>query len=160
MKLEPLTEDELLAHIGVLLMNVQQFEFLLLFALKLIYADQAELNAGKIFSEDKRTLGRLLKDLRKKTKIEASADELLEELLKERNMFVHHLIQQEWFDTSTESSRDRVMNNLAPFTERLSHAIRLFVAIHIEHGDSIGFESSDTKKIKEDDGWKLKHYLA
>lgn len=153
-----LTEDEMLAHIGALLLNVQQFEFLLKHALKQIYADSAELTAEKIFAEDKRTLGRLINDLRKRANLEQDADALLGALLKDRNLFVHHLRHQKWFDTATERGRRQVWEFLGPFTLNLNRTIHLFVAIHVKHGDEIGFDSSEMRQIKADPRWKLEAY--
>ena len=156
---EILSEDEILTHIGILLMNVQQFEFLLSQAIKQVFAEKEELTKEKILSEDKRTLGTLLKELRKRTEIESDAHSLLSQVLKERNLFVHNLIHQEWFDTATKEGRGKVLEFLMPFTYRLNQSIRLFIAIHMQHGDEIGFESEDTKRIKKERDGELKQYL-
>ena len=159
MEKEAISEDEILMHIGVLLMNVQQFEFLLSQAIKQTFADREELTKEKILAEDKRTLGTLLRELKKRTEIESDAANLLSKVLQDRNLFVHNLIHQEWFDTATLEGRDRVLAFLMPFTEQLDKSIRLFIAIHMKHGDEIGFESEDTKRIKKERGWELDQFL-
>jgi hypothetical protein len=128
-----MTEDEMLAHIGVLLLNVQQFEFLLSAALKQIYAANADLTAEKLFAEDKRTLGMLITDLRKRADVGGDADALIGAVLHDRNLFVHRLAHQPWFDTASEDARRRVWVFLGPFSLNLNRAIRLFVALHIKH---------------------------
>ena len=158
MKDEFLSEDEMLAHIGSLLLNVQQFELLLKGALKQIYADAADLTAEKLFAEDKRTLGMMLGDLRKIAAVESDADALFVAVLRDRNLFVHSLRHQKWFDTSTESSRRRVWEFLGPFTQNLLRAIRLFIAIHVKHGDEIGFDSPAMRELKTDALWKVSDY--
>jgi hypothetical protein len=155
----PLTEDEILAHIGVLLLNVQQFEFLIRAALKQIYADKADLTAEKIFAEDKRTLGKLISDLRTQATLEDDTEALLRRLLRDRNVFVHHLGRQKWFTLSTVAGRDRAMDFLGPFTEDLNHAIRLFVALHVKHADDIGFDSPEMHILRTSSGWRVREYL-
>lgn len=153
-----MTEDEMLAHIGVLLLNVQQFEFLLSAALKQIYAAKADLTAEKLFAEDKRTLGVLIADLRKRAEFESDADALIGAVLHDRNLFIHRLRHQPWFDTATDDSRRRVWEFLAPFSLNLNRAIRLFIALHIRHGDEIGFDSPEVRQLKRDPLWELRDY--
>ncbi|MES2692743.1 MAG: hypothetical protein V4773_04665 [Verrucomicrobiota bacterium] len=155
---QPITEDEILTHIGVLLLNVQHFEFLLTAALKQIYAPAEDLTPEKIFAGEKRTLGMLMSELRKRTTLEHDADALLAAVLKDRNVFVHHLSQRIGFDISSDIGRDRLWEFLGPFTLNLNRLIHLFVAIHIKHGDEIGFDSADVRQIKTDPGWKIDAY--
>jgi hypothetical protein len=149
------SQDEVLAHIGVLLLNVQSFEWLLLQALKLVYDEQADLTAQKIFAQDKRTLGVLIKDLRSKALISGDVEALLQKVLEDRNLFAHNLLHQDWFDLSTHEERERALDFLMPFTQNLNLAIQLFVAVHIKHGDEIGFDSPDVRKIRKDDLWRV-----
>jgi hypothetical protein len=154
------TEDDLLMHMGILLLNIQQFESLLLHALKQIYAESADLTAEKLYAEDKRTLGALMTDLRKRAVLEKDADALLESVLCDRNLFVHRLRHQKWFDLSTENGRQRTMEFFAPFFLNLLRATRLFIAIHVKHSDDIGFDSEVLRQIKADEKFKVADYYA
>ena len=156
---KPLSEDEILAHIGTLLINVQQFEYLLSAALKQIFADQKDLTPEKLFAIDRRTLGKLLTALSNKAPLDAGTSALLKSLLAERNYFVHYLGSQGRLDLRTDAGRDRAMDFLGPFTEKLLHAIRLFLALHVKHSDDIGFRSVLMEKIRTDPVYKVsEHY--
>jgi hypothetical protein len=152
---QPFTQDEILAQMGVLLLNVQSFEWLLLQALKLVYADEVDLTVEKIYAEDKRTLGALINGLKSKALISGDVEILLGKVLKDRNMFAHNLRHQDWFDLSTHEGRERALDFLMPFTQNLILAIQLFVAVHIKHGDQIGFDSPEVRKIKPDELWRV-----
>ena len=152
------SQDEVLSHIGVLLLNVQSFEWLLLQALKIVYADEADLTAERLFARDKRTLGVLIKDLSSKALISEDVESLLQKVLEDRNLFAHNLRHQDWFDLSTHEGRERALDFLMPFTQNLNLAIHLFIAIHIKHGDQIGFDSPEVRQIKNDELWRVSDF--
>jgi hypothetical protein len=123
-----------------------------------IYADKADLTAEKVFARDKRTLGNLVKDLKLKALVSEDIEALLQKVLDDRNMFAHNLRHQEWFDLSTHAGRERALDFLMPFTQNLNLAIQFFIALHVKHGDEIGFDSPDMIKIKGDELWRVKEF--
>jgi hypothetical protein len=127
--------EEVFAQIGVTLLVVQQFELLVERSLKFIFADRTDITPEKIFQEDKRSLGLLISDLRKRASMTAEADRLLLELLEDRNLFAHRLRHQEWFDPHTKNGRDSFWDFMKHFHLRLDIGVMLFSAILFRHAE-------------------------
>jgi hypothetical protein len=146
-------EEVIFAQIGLLLLLVQDFEHLLERSLKIIFADQVDLTPEKLFSADKRTLGALLKDLRARAHIEENIDVLLTQVLEDRNLFVHNLRQQPWFDTKTTKGRDQVFKFFFHFQPRLGKAIELFTAVIYQDMVKRGFNSPEFQEMRRSAYW-------
>jgi len=134
------SDEEVFATIGATLLVIQQFELLVERSLKLIYSDRADQTFEKIFAEDKRSLGILISDVRKKTNMAEDADNLLKGLLEDRNLFVHRLCHQDWFDAYTEEGRDAFWSFMGTFTPKLHLGNMLFSAILFRHAEQSGVD--------------------
>lgn len=142
-KLQDLDKPEdALVFIGRVLLQTQQFENVLGSALKLVFSDRTELNAESFFKKDKRSLGRLLNDLRSIVSIDKDVDKWLTRLVEERNVFVHHLDNQEWFDLDTKEGRNRIWGFMQTYYTLLEQATLLFTAIIMEYLEDNGLETS------------------
>ena len=144
MKEDPVIGDsaeEIFAQIGLTLLIVQDFEHVLERALKLVFADSHELTANIVFKKDKRSLGRLMIDLRSRASISEDIETWMVDLLEDRNLFAHRLRELEGFDCHTTKGRDAIWGFLGDFYQRLERGILLFTAIHYKHADEIGFDS-------------------
>ena len=129
------SDEEVFANIGVTLLVIQQFELLVERSLKLIYSDRVDQTFEKVFAEDKRSLGILITDIRKKTNMSEDADKLLKDLLEDRNLFVHRLGHQEWFDAHTKEGRDAFWDFMGKFMPKLHMGNMLFSAILFRHAE-------------------------
>lgn len=127
--------EEVFAQIGVTLLLVQQFEWMLERSLKLVFADKSELTAEKIFQADTRSLGLLMRDLRTKVSLSDDVDEFMRLLLKDRNLFVHNLRNQDWFDAHTKEGRDGFWTFIGRLTPQLEKGLLLFAAIHFKEAE-------------------------
>ena len=136
------SEDEVLSQIGITLLLVQDFEFLLERSLKLVFAKSEELTADIVFKKDKRSLGLLMRDFRSRAHITEDIDRWMIDLLEDRNLFAHRLRDLDGFDTQTTKGRDVIWNFLGDFYQRLERGILLFVAVQCKHADEIGFDST------------------
>jgi len=110
-------EKELFQHIGVLLILLQDVEFWFSKTLKLCFPGKNGINRKKLFSEDRRTMERFVKELKKRTELDPEFAGILKKLIEDRNFFVHRMRHQEWFDTLTEEGRDSIWRFLMELQE-------------------------------------------
>jgi hypothetical protein len=141
--------EEVFAQIGVVLLLVQQFELLVERALKFIYTDKDKITPEEIFKLDKRSLGILLADLRKKANLAQETDLLFKNLLEDRNLFAHRLRQQEWFDAHTKEGRDAFWSFIQQFQQRLDVGIMIFTAILFSRAEELNLAPDFFKKMKD-----------
>lgn len=147
------SDEEVFAQIGIHLLLVQDFEFLLRFALRVALRDRAEVTIDALTEEDRRTMGQFMRDLRKDASLHSDLDALLKRVLDDRNLFVHGLRHQSWFDTTTTTGRDAIWNWFTAAQPRLEEAIMIFTAFAFEYGKSVGYPE-DISKIP----WKGDFY--
>jgi hypothetical protein len=70
--------------------------------------------------------------------------------LEGRNIFIHNLYRQEWFDTNTEEGRDAIWNFLETYQRCLWEVYHIANAAIFKHNEIIGMpETEYDKKIKE-----------
>jgi len=139
------TDEEVFAQIGVHLLLVQDFEHLLRFAVRVALRERSEITIDSLTEDDRRTMGQFMRDLRKDASLHADLDSLLKEVLDDRNLFVHRLRDQPWFDTSTTEGRDRIWEWFGRAQPRLEEAIMIFTAFAFEYGKQIGFPEDLSK---------------
>jgi hypothetical protein len=85
-----------------------------------------------LFSPDRRTLGAFIAKLKHSVELEKGFTRLLEDLVKERNIFVHRLRQQSWFHLETPGGRKATLRFLFHFSNKLEVAIKIFQAFAIK----------------------------
>jgi hypothetical protein len=81
--------EEIFAEIGCRLVLLQDLEMFIAFAAKVVFAEDAIEAREAILNADNKTLGELLKLLRKRVKVDETFDERLKRTLKARNIFIH-----------------------------------------------------------------------
>jgi hypothetical protein len=143
--------EEVFAQIGVTLLVVQQFELLVERSLKFIFADRADITPEKIFQEDRRSLGILIGDLRKRAAMAEPADQLLRDLLDDRNLFAHRLRHQDWFHAHTKEGRDAFWQFMSQFLPRLELGVMIFSAILFRHAEEKDIAPDFFEKMKDHD---------
>jgi hypothetical protein len=130
-------EEETLAQLGLLLLITQQTEEHFSHLLRVVFKDGI-ITHEDFFGPDKRTLGGLITDLRKRMEVEEAFDGLLTTFLEQRNLFAHNLVRQEWFDMHTEEGRREVWNFIAAYYWNLEHVYCVCVAYSIKMGEMCG----------------------
>lgn len=140
------TPEEVFAQIGVHLLLVQDFEFLLRFTVRIALRDRSEVTIDALTDDDRRTMGQFIRDLRKDAALHTDLDALLKQVLDDRNLFAHALRQQTWFDTTTTEGRDRIWAWFARAQPRLEEAIMIFTAFAVSYAKQTGF-SGDLSKM-------------
>jgi len=107
---------------------MQKIERYLYSCLKAAHGNQlAHPAVKKIFKGDKATLGQLLAAMRRHVSLPDSFEQSLRELLRHRNILIHSLCFEDWFDLSTTAGRLRAIIFLDEIIHDSSIAIKIFV---------------------------------
>jgi len=155
-------EEDLLAQIGITLLLVQDLEHLMSHCLKMIFGDKTIIRLDDLFGEDRRNLGRLIKTLQKSVDLSSKFEHLLETVLEKRNLFVHRLRQQEWFDTQTEHGRMEVWKFVHDFYYELEELIMIFNAFAFRQANELNMPETAEVRILRERGFMQeleKHYM-
>lgn len=112
------------------------------------------LTAEKVFAEDKKTLGELVRELRKKALMPIDTETLLASVLSDRNIFIHRLRDQTWFDLDSTVGRNAVWAFLTRFAKNLISATAIFMAAQNTFEQSVGFDSRAFAKFRASDFWR------
>ncbi len=139
------TQEEICAQIGVHLLLIQDFEHLLTFALRVGLRERSEITIDSLTEEDRRTMGTFMRDLRRDASLRDDLDQLLKQVLDDRNLFVHRLRQQPWFDTHTSEGRDQIWKWFEQAQPRLHEAILIFTAFAFDIVQRSGFPEDISK---------------
>jgi len=103
----------MLALIGVCLLYVQGAERALKNAIEIVLKDGRANIEGQTEAERKRTLGDLVRELRKLAKIERGFRDTLYRFLNMRNTFIHNFAELPGRDLDTEKGREAATKFLA-----------------------------------------------
>ena len=103
------TRESTVAAIGETLIILQKVErFLAAVLMQMASSATDGTNLEKVLLRDKETLGNLLNYFKKRLDIPADFAGVLEALLQDRNVFVHSLFMQHWFDLNTSEGCARL----------------------------------------------------
>jgi len=139
--------EEVFAQIGITLLLVQDFEHLLSFALRIALKKHTDISVNNITKREIRTLGRMMKDLKEATHLDSDIEDLLRRVLENRNLFVHKLRQQSWFDPHSPEGRREVWKFFMKFCPDLEEAIMLFTALAFSFAKQIKFSHPSEKEL-------------
>ena len=133
----PEKEAELLETIGVLLILLQDVERFLSAYIKMCLPGPNGINVKKLLAEDKRTLSDFIRDIKKRADLEPEFEVTLSRLLTNRNIFIHSMRFQPWFDTSSPEGQDSVWRFLAVLQNDIKHVLlviqtALFTDLNLE----------------------------
>ena len=134
------TPEEVYQFAGELLFITQSFEDIVGATIKLVYSDLSEFDIEAFYRHDKKTLGMLLRDLRKQVEIEDDFDDWLKELLQERNFFAHQISREPWFDPDAPEGRKQIWEFYSRYYQRLETAMMTFGNILFNFAKETGVE--------------------
>jgi uncharacterized protein YutE (UPF0331/DUF86 family) len=121
------TEEDTLALIGKLLLLTQDTKHQISWVLRVVFKDGL-LTAEDFVRKDKKTLGQLVRTMRKNMQVEESFEGLLLAFVEQRNLFVHELRYQEWFNLDSEKNINRVWDALGRYMYNLEQVALTFTA--------------------------------
>lgn len=130
--------EELLAEIGISLLLIQDMEHFFTACMKLVFPDELPRTMDEFLTDDRRTFGTLVKEMKKLVDVSPEFDCLLRQTLEDRNLFVHRLQFQSWYDIHTKEGQDATWDFLGRLFEEVKETNRVFQAfiwrLHQEHG--------------------------
>jgi hypothetical protein len=131
------SKEETFAQIGLLLLLTQDVEFVTTRLLGLVYPNGAP-SAEELEKLSKETLGALIRKLKTRVELDETFQGMVEHFVEGRNIFVHRLRHQSWFDLESEKGRDEVWNFLEPYQKSLTEIYMVVNAALFKHSKKIG----------------------
>ena len=119
-------EEELLAQLGVTLILLQDLEQILCHCMKLVFGDKRIITVDEFLGPDRWTLGAFVSHLRKTVILDESFEQMLNDLVEERNIFAHRLREQPWFNTETKDGREATWRFLISLFQKIEEATHIF----------------------------------
>jgi hypothetical protein len=136
--------EEIFAEIGCRLVLLQDLEMFIAFATKVVFADNAIKAREAILNADNKTLGELLKLLRKRVNVDKAFDERLKRTLKARNIFIHEFSQE--FDLRTSAGIKRGIKFLLDTMDDLEEVTKVMKSLIISFGRDRGIADPELEK--------------
>jgi hypothetical protein len=125
--------------IGETLLILQKIErFIAMALMNMVSSTNPDEKLAKALHRDRETLGRLISYFAERTELPVHFAEVFETLLKDRNIFVHDLFMQPWFDLSTESGCAEVNEFMRRIRTSAKVVIKVLMgALTPQHTDAI-----------------------
>jgi hypothetical protein len=146
-------EEALLSQIGVTLILLQDLENAFSHCTKMIFGDSKILTFDNLLADDRRTLGELIKALKAAVDLHPEFDALLKGFLDNRNMFIHRLRNQPWFDLQTEPGRKKAWIFLHDFYYQIEEVTMIFHAFAFRQAKDLKMPETEEEKILRQRGF-------
>jgi hypothetical protein len=138
----PKHQKEILEAMGVALIHLQTAETILRFCLSFVFQESSPLTIELLTEqrevERTKTIGHFLAELRKRVVVDESLDDLLKEILKNRNDFIHDLSRVPTWDfdkTGPSPGAKKFVHALIRQTESL---LKVFSGVVMAWQEQIG----------------------
>jgi hypothetical protein len=155
-------EEELFAQIGVTLILLQDLEDVLSHCLNLVFGDEHIITVEELLATDKRPLGKFIRQLKSRVALDKGFESLLNELVEERNTFVHRLRLQPWFKPETKEGREATWRFLSSLSSKLETATMTFQAFAFKQARDLGAPETPEERILRERGFMQeleRHYF-
>jgi hypothetical protein len=126
-------------EVGLTLLCIQASEHILTFTLSWVFPRDPKMNLRTLYAQkpagQKKTLGSLLKELRKRVDVRRDFNTMLLEFLELRNRFVHRLFHERDFSLGTDESCVRaseIMLRLQCLSWEIQHLLMGYVIVWLE----------------------------
>jgi len=130
------------SRIGNVLIIIQKMEALLKASIiASLGSSDADNKLSKILNEDKLTLGMLLQQMKLRVELPDTFSATLIEFLHLRNLFIHKLFLQDWFDLKTSEGLITIEKFLSTLLSKGAIAIRIFVAFGSKSNSQLSKEN-------------------
>jgi hypothetical protein len=146
-------EEALLSQIGLTLILLQDLEDALSHCTKMVFGDSKIITLEDLLSDDKRPLGQLITALKTAVDLNPDFDKLLKEMLNNRNLFVHRLRNQPWFNLHTYDGRKKAWMFLHDFYYQIEEVIMVFHAVAFRQAKELKMPETEEEKILRQRGF-------
>lgn len=131
------SEEETFAQIGCLLLLTQQVEHVTSRLIGIVYPNGAP-SWEELEALERKTLGSLTRTLKERVDIHPTFEGLLEHFVEGRNLFVHRLNTQPWFDMHSEVGRDEIWKFLESYQKLLDEILLVVTSAVFKHAETAG----------------------
>lgn len=115
--------------LGEIILMLQKVEALLRASLLLVGAgDKTDSKLAKLLDRDHQTMGMLINGMKEQVELPNDFATTLDHLLRDRNILVHELFLQNWYDLKSESGLKRINSFLEEILNNASLACRIILA--------------------------------
>jgi hypothetical protein len=119
--------DDTLALVGKLLILTQQTEERISDVLRVVFK-RGVLTAEDFVRKDRKTLGQLVSEIRRKMQVHPDFEGLLLAFVEQRNLFVHQLHTQDWFNLDSTEGINTAWQALGRYMFNLEQVSFTFTA--------------------------------
>lgn len=148
---------EVWAHFGVVAFQVSHLEEALVTILlalakrdgRVVTPEQFDQMERRIHFIDKKTLGTLLKDVRKVVPATPEAEAVLKGAVERRNYLMHHFFRERLFALSTVEGRQRMLAELEEAQESIFLAVQSALGVLNEIGRQSGITREEVEQEAE-----------
>lgn len=130
------TEEDTLVFIGKLLLLTQDTEHQISWVLRIVFKDGL-ITAEDFLRKDKKTLGQLVRTIRENMQVEKSFEGLLIAFVEQRNLFIHELRYQKWFNLDSQRNINQVWQALGRYLHNLEQVALTFTAYCTRFAENI-----------------------
>ena len=131
------SEEETFAQLGCLLLLTQQVEHVASRLIGIVYPDGTP-SWKELESLERKTLGNLARTLKERVDIHPTFEGLFEHFVEGRNLFVHRLNNQPWFDMRSEAGRDEIWKFLERYQTLLQEILLVVTSAIFKHAEIAG----------------------
>jgi hypothetical protein len=153
------SQEETVAQIGYLLLMTQDVEHTIVTLIGTAYPN-GKPTWEEISKLNKETLGTLISKLKKRVEMPDKFVGLLEMFLEGRNIFVHRLREQSWFDLHSENGRNEIWNFIETYQKYLTEILYIVQAALFREMENKGMPETEYHKQLERSGYlrEIKSY--
>jgi len=131
------TVHDTLALVGKLLILTQRTEERISDVLRIVFKEGI-LTAEDFVRKDRKTLGQLVSEIRRKMQVHAEFEGLLLAFVEQRNLFVHQLDSQEWFNLESVEGINTAWQALGRYMFNLEQVSLTFTAYWMRFAETAG----------------------
>jgi hypothetical protein len=146
------TRHDTFALIGTLLLLTQDTEDRISLVLRVVFKNST-LTAEDFVRKDKKTLGQLVHEIRHTMNVDESFEGLLITFVEQRNLFVHQLQSQTWFNLESNEGINRVWEALGRYMHNLEQVSLTFNAYWMRFAESTGAPRDESWTKLEQSGF-------
>jgi hypothetical protein len=146
------SKEETAAQIGYMLLLTQDAELAIATLIGTVYPHEKP-TWEEVEKLNAKTLGGLIAKLKERVEMPEAFVGLLEGFLKHRNLFVHNLRKQTWFDMSSEEGRDEIWKFLESYSKYLEEVLLVVNAALFKSMEDSGMPETKYHKQLEATGF-------
>ena len=119
--------------VGQLVFTLQDIERAIRFCEMIVFNPQGDQITTDLFRSDRQWLGKLVKNLAKKTSLDDGFQSTLEALVNNRNILIHRALEQPWWEAKTEGQFAGAFSFLGQLNDQAETVKLTFEAVILDY---------------------------